>query len=129
MELQALQIPATFPVRSSIVRVAWELGQLSIIVQGAVAESRGIAIDFSDVYGFRVLDERDLLEYWPACSSHNGAGLFEIRQGGWLEQEEARPGSCIGPMRLPLLEFLVTGSDDCVNVLTPSPPRMRECEV
>ncbi len=128
MPLQALQIPATFPARSAVVRVAWEAGQLSVVVRGASEGGGSTAIDFPDVVGFRVLDERDLMEYWPACSSPDG-GLFEIQQGGWLEQEQARPGSCIGPMKLPRHEFLVVGCDNCVSVLTSSQPRVHQCEV
>jgi hypothetical protein len=36
--------------------------------------------DFPEIVGFRVLDERDLMEFWPECSSPHGK-LFEILAG------------------------------------------------
>lgn len=128
MTVLATQIATAFPEGSAVVRVEWGVGRLSVIVEGTAEASRGVVLEFSDVVGFRVLDERDLMEFWPACSTSNG-GLFEIHEGGWLSQERIRPGSCIGPMNPSVKEYLVTGPDDCVSVLSPNPPQVRECEV
>lgn len=127
LEARPVENEIAFPNGSAVMRVEYELGQLSVFVRGSPNES-SIVVDFSEVIGFRVLDERDLMEFWPACSAPNG-GLFEIYQGGWLAQELARPGSLIGPMNMKALEYLVTGVDDCVSVLTQSPPLVRKFEV
>lgn len=71
----------------------------------------------ADVIGFRVLDERDLMEYWPTCSRQNG-WLFEITQGGWLNQEHQRPGSYLSHMNPNAKEFLITGINECVSVIS-----------
>src|SRR5262249_27626318 len=44
---------------------------------------------FRDPVGFRVLDERDLCEFWNAYSEPNG-WLYEVHEGGWLELERKR---------------------------------------
>ena len=61
--------------------------------------STPVRIEFSGIIGFRVLDKRDLMEFWPECSSSNGR-LFEISAAGWLAQELSRPGSLIGAMNI-----------------------------
>lgn len=48
-------------------------------------------IAFYSTLGFRVLDEGDLLEFWPHCSTTNG-WLFEIESDGWFDQESQRKG-------------------------------------
>jgi hypothetical protein len=75
----------------------------------------GPSLIFEDVIGFRLLDEGDLLEFWPECSAEHG-GLFKIVQGGWLSQESTRAGFRSAD-RAGLNEFFVTGPNACVNVL------------
>jgi hypothetical protein len=48
-------------------RVVYEGYVLSVVLR-AMPENVAWEIKFSGVVGFRVLDERDLLKYWPACS-------------------------------------------------------------
>jgi len=85
-------------------------------------------IEFSDIMGFRVLDERDLMEFWPECSSANGR-LFEISAGGWLAQELSRPGSLIGAMNIQAKEYFLAGVDDCISVLCYEEPSVRESAI
>ena len=103
-------------IRQSVVTsVEYRRGSLTVQVTepGGV---RTITVQFEEVEAFRVLDERDLQEFWPACSSSTG-GLFEVTDGGWLSQEMQRPGSLLAHMHPNLKEYLLTGSDECVNVL------------
>ena len=79
---------------------------------------------FADVWGYRVLDERDLSEYWPTCSSQNGR-LFEVKSGGWLSQEKSRPGFLSADVVPKLKEFFIAGIDDCVSVLCTAEPEVR----
>lgn len=70
--------------------------------------------------GFRVLDERDLCEFWGDYHTGNG-WLYEVEQGGWLELELTR-SEFLAPLMFPgLREFLVV-CDTCVSVLTVQPP-------
>jgi hypothetical protein len=90
-------------------------GNLVLHVEGMDSDPR-VLVEFRDVIGFRVLDERDLLEFWPTCSTPNG-WLFEISAGGWLSQELARPGSLMSTYGTNAREFLVTGENECVSVI------------
>lgn len=99
-------------------KVSYDLQNLAIHIGGSV-------VLFVDAIGFRVLDEGDLLEFWPACSTAHGCGIFEIHDGGWLEQESTRKGFISSCSRPALREFLVTGPDDCVGVLAFSAPELK----
>jgi len=77
----------------------------------------GGSVVFDNVLGFRVLDEADLLEFWPHCSAQNG-GLFQIDDGGWLSQESARDGFLSRRAAHAVFEFFITGPNSCVNVIT-----------
>jgi hypothetical protein len=88
------------------------------------AGERVFDVVFEDVWGYRVLDERDLGEYWPTCSSQNGR-LFEVEFGGWLAQEKSRPGFLSADVISKLKEFFVAGIDDCVSVLCSAEPAVR----
>jgi hypothetical protein len=85
----------------------------------------GALVSFLDAVGFRVLDEGDLLEFWPACSAASGSGVFEIDEGGWLAQERAREGF-ISATRPNMREFLVTSPDDCVSVFAFDAPQITD---
>ena len=79
---------------------------------------------FSNPVGFRVLDERDLCEFWNTYSEPNG-WLYEVEEGGWLELESTRqlfnsPGMFPG-----LREYMLV-DDQCINVLTVQPPEIRD---
>ena len=112
----------SFPRGADVVRVEYALGALKILLRGP---ENAVVVDFENTIGFRVLDERDMMEYWPVCSTPNG-WLFEIDTGGWLSQERERHGSCIGAMYPEAKEYLVTGEDDCVSVLSTQAPKVRE---
>lgn len=74
--------------------------------------------------GYRVLDEGDLLEFWPSCSSFNG-WLYQIKSGGWLDQEKQRSGF-FSSGNSKLAEYFVIGCNYCVNVLAWEPPDVSE---
>ncbi|RLJ36670.1 hypothetical protein [Acidovorax sp. 106] len=106
-----------FLAGSEISNVSYDLQNLRIHVGHSV-------VLFTDAVGFRVLDEGDLLEFWPACSTAPGGVIFEIHDGGWLEQESRRKGFMSSSTRPALREFLVTGLDDCVGVFAFSAPEL-----
>jgi hypothetical protein len=106
-----------FLAGSEISSVSYDLQNPSIHVGHSV-------FLFTDAVGFRVLDEGDLLEFWPACSTAPGGGLFEIHGGGWLEQESRRKGFMSSSTRPALREFLVTGQNDCVGVFAFTAPEL-----
>lgn len=50
------------------------------VVGGDGANEERVHVRFDSVEALRVMDERDLLEYWPACSGSDW--LFEVHSGG-----------------------------------------------
>ena len=72
--------------------------------------------------GFRVLDERDLCEFWDNYHTGNG-WLYEVHEGGWRELESHRRHFTAPEMFPGLREFLVV-CDTCVSVLVVEPPEI-----
>jgi hypothetical protein len=70
---------------------------------------------FEDVIGFRVLDERDLAEFWKEYSEPNG-WLWEVQSGGWRDLERTRLGFSSAEIHTDMREFLIV-DDKCINVL------------
>lgn len=107
--------------RRKVVRgIAFDGQTLTLDVQGeGFSYARVI---FRDVFGFRVLNERDLTEYWNTYSAPNG-WLWEVTSGGWYELERQRdtfnPGDFVSRLR----EFFVV-DDKCVNVLCRAQPEI-----
>ena len=70
-----------------------------------------------------MLDERDMSNYWPTCSTANG-WLFEVFSGGWISQEDERTGGLFRACNHAAREFLVAGEDDCMTVLCSDAPKV-----
>jgi len=79
---------------------------------------------FNRPAGFRVLDERDLCEFWDKYHERNG-WLYEVHEGGWLELETARPLFNSQSFYTGLREFLIV-DDQCVSVLSVNPPEIED---
>ena len=92
-------------------------GSLKIRVASAEWEAE---VSFSSWYGFRVLDELDLTEFWSQCSLKKG-WLFEVFSGGWKELELRRPHFVSGRQEW-VREFLVVGINECVSVMSKEQP-------
>jgi hypothetical protein len=89
------------------------------------AELQGTAFSFvrlvfRDVIGFRVLDERDLLEFWPEFSEAAG-WLWRVEAGGWLDLERTRATFDTPRFYKDALEHLIV-DDKCVSILSQHPP-------
>lgn len=75
---------------------------------------------FGQTYGFRVLDELDLTEFWSQCSLADG-WFFEVSSGGWKALELTRPYFLSGRHDW-VREYLIIGFNECVSVLTKEEP-------
>lgn len=103
-----------------VLRINYEDGLLSISM--AVEEESATLVSFASIVGFRMLDEGDLLEFWPTCSSPNG-WLWEIHDGGWFDLESKRPMFFREKCKR-VAEYLVLGDNECVSVLSHDRPRL-----
>ena len=106
-----------------VLGVESRLGELRVEV-AEVGGARRLEVYFAHAEAFRVMDERDLGEYWPTCSTPNG-WLFEVTDGGWLAQERERATSLVVLTHKNLREFFIAGEDDCVSVLSLREPEVR----
>jgi hypothetical protein len=104
-----------------VVRSLWYDGEtLTVEIQGeGFAFARLV---FHRPAGFRVLDERDLCEFWNEYSEPNG-WLYEVEEGGWLELEAHRPLFNSPDFHPGLREYLLV-DDKCVSVLAVQPPEI-----
>jgi hypothetical protein len=99
-----------------VVRVEYDRWELRITVR--FQQRAPVYVVFADVVAFRVLDERALLAYWGSDVRSPG-WLWKVTEGGWIQQDiedgitrELADGQ----------EYLVTGNDDCVGVISSSQP-------
>ena len=92
--------------------VIYDLWKLMVTVE--TPERLG-KVTFRYPRGFRILDESDLLEYWPKFSLSNG-WLYKISKGGWKDLELKRQGF-IEELHLDDSEYFIVGVNDCVSVL------------
>ena len=121
MKAVTIEADSSFQSQNEITEIEFKSGRLEITSQSLDA-TRIVRVSFLEIAGFRVLDEGDLLEFWPTCSSPNG-WVFQIIEGGWFDQERQRAGFIRGDIK-EIKEYLVTGVDECVNVFAWAPPNI-----
>lgn len=103
---------------SEVIDIAYNVDSLRVTVKDLNTDAE-LVVEFVEVEGFRVLDEGDLLEFWPICS--RPYWLFQITAGGWLDQECSRPGFAARETKN-VFEYFIGGVNACVSVLAWSPP-------
>ena len=126
MPVTATVVPSSIePTKYQLVeRVLYESYELSVRVR-AHPENVAWEIQFDGVVGYRVLDERDLLQFWPTC---RGWTLFEIHEGGWMPEATMTADHLKFGFYGKVREYFVAGEDICVNVLATSPPIVAQCD-
>lgn len=97
--------------------VSFGSGGLTIAMS---SEHWDVTVSFPQSYGFRVLNELDLTEFWSQCSLAQG-WFFEVISGGWKDLEMTREHFYSGRPEW-VREYLLVGSNECVSVLTKEEP-------
>ena len=121
---QAVDSGYVFKSPIYVSKVSYDAGGLVVSVTSP-HEGNTVSATFSEVIGFRVLDEGDLLEFWPTCAADYG-WLFFVHEGGWFDQEMNRSGFLHD--RVPgLNEYFIAGENECISVLSGEPPRVVGC--
>jgi hypothetical protein len=77
---------------------------------------------FRELAGFRVLEERDLGEFWNDYGEPVGR-LLEVEEGGWSELESHRPLFNSPDVFPGLREWLIV-DEKCISVLSVRPPEI-----
>ena len=83
-----------------------------------------IQVIFEVCYGLRVLDERDLTEFWAKCNLKKN-WIYVVSKGGWLSLESTRAHFISGRLHKPQ-EFFIIGLDECISVMTEENPTITQ---
>jgi hypothetical protein len=107
---------------SDIESCRYEDGALVVVLACSLDEHRnvkGISLKFSNVTGFRLLDELDLARYWLSNDFARGSYLLEVTGGGWATEETELQG-CNSPRR----EWLAVTGNACLSVFSTADPKI-----
>lgn len=107
--------------RCDIASITYGSSGLILAVQSG---RTNVEVVFPSLWGFRVLDELDLTEFWAHCSQRTG-WLFEVTDGGWKALELQRAHFVSGRLYENLREYLVISLNECVSVLSQEEPQLR----
>jgi hypothetical protein len=102
---------------TEIVEVKLSAGGLDIVISSVDWK---VKASFDAIWGFRVLDEGDLSEFWSICNLTHG-WCFEVLEGGWNDLEKTRDHFVTGKLYEPR-EYLIIGLNECVSILAHEPP-------
>ena len=100
--------------------VLFKDGDLLVEVE---TDASPIVIRAKKPIGYRVLDEGDLIEFWPTCSLANG-WLHKILVGGWMELESTREGFLSSDQK-ELGEWLIVTENTCVSIICHQRPTVQ----
>jgi hypothetical protein len=119
IDAEAVETICTFQSSVDITHVRFELGELVVtLISGG--DRKVATVRFSDVAGFRLLDEGDLLEFWPACAEAKG-WLFLVNKNGWFDLESSRPGF-LREKSQGISEYFIASQNSCISVLSSEAP-------
>lgn len=107
---------------SDVESVRYEDGAFVVVLACSVDDSRnvkGFSLRFSNVSGFRLLDELDLARYWLSDDFTRGSYLLEVTDGGWAAEETELQG-----YNNPRREWLAATGNACVSVFSTSEPEI-----
>ena len=107
--------------RTVVRSVRYDGDDLVIEIQGSGFSFARVI--FRDVEGFRVMDERDLCEFWPEHSEPNG-WLWRVHAEGWIDLERHRPLFNSPDVIAGLREYLLTDDGKCVSIMCVHPPEI-----
>jgi hypothetical protein len=117
--------PSLRYVRKNVRGLSYDGKELTIAIEGENSECAQIVFHYPA--GFRVLDERDLCEFWNSYSESNG-WFYEVEQGGWMELESRRSLFNSPSWHENLTEFLIV-DNQCVSVFATRLPLIRDVGV
>ena len=112
-------VPDSEPYGKTVIRtIRFDEPNLIIELQGG--DFSYLRLLFHEVVAFRVIDEREITEFWNTYSEPNG-WLWEVLDGGYLALERQRDGFNL--LSLPLREYFVV-CNFCVSVLSCDSPEL-----
>ena len=107
---------------SDLESVEFRDGALVVVVACSIDPDctvHGLRVTFTDVAGFRVLGEVDLVRYWASEGFAHGSHVLEVERGAWAEEDDASQG--IDWRRR---EWLVVTGNWSASVFSATPPHI-----
>jgi hypothetical protein len=107
---------------SDIESCRYEDGAFNVVLACSLDAGKnvvGMSLKFTNVTGFRLLDELDLARYWLSNKFERGSYLLEVSDGGWAAEETELQG-----FRNPRREWLVVTGNGCASVFSNAAPEI-----
>lgn len=130
MKVVLRDLPDTNPFKEtcSITRVVHVMRSCTVHLS-AYPSGRQLEIEFGGIVGLKVLDERDLSQFWrrnldPPDGIYEGL-VSQVVSGGWLQSSDIQTSFVPSGFYGDVMEYLVCGDYECVNVLCTEYPRLR----
>lgn len=117
-----------FDQESNITEVIYTRTGLRIIVIAATSMFTNIFLDihFSNIIGFRLLDEGNLIAYWESEAFNSNHHIYEILSGGWSNGEPIADGILSNREFIGYREWFIVTTNECITVLSGEEPQVRE---
>jgi hypothetical protein len=115
----ALQVEYVFHSHVDLTHIGFEWGGLVVTLTSG-GDKKVVTVKFDDVVGFRLLDEGDLLEFWPSCAKEKG-WLFLIQEHGWFDLEKTRAGF-LRETGHSIYEYFIASQNGCLSILSSGIP-------
>ena len=112
-----------FDQESDIVEISYGITGLRLTVVASTTAFTSIYLDvhFDNIFGFRFLDEGDLIAYWESDSFKSNHHIYQIMSGGWLTGESLPDGILSVTSSIEPQEWLIATTNGCITVLGNEP--------
>ncbi len=117
-----------FDQESDVTEIMYTYSGLRIVVVAATSMFSNVLLEvyFSNVRGFRFLDEGDLLAYWIDKAFDSNHHVYKILSGGWSNGEVIETGILDVSKGFEVEEWFVVTTNGCLSILSGIEPRIEE---
>ncbi|WP_223789624.1 hypothetical protein [Marinicella meishanensis] len=111
---------------SSVTEFSYGQSGLRIVASGPIDDDSYIEIYFPGAYAFQYLNENDCLSYWAGNNFKTNHIIYQIESGGWRDRVKNHYMHILNTDQSNQSEWLIATCEDCIGVISSSPPMVRE---
>jgi hypothetical protein len=118
-----------FDQESDIIELNYGITGLRLTVIAATTLFTNIYLDihFSNVSGFRFLDEEDLIAYWENDGFKSNHHIYKILSGGWSNGEPLPDGiMSVHSSFESAIEWFIATTNGCINIISGTEPSVKK---